>query len=297
MKGDHGTGALLELAEHAESLGFDSLWVGDSLTARPRHEPMTLLSAVAARTTTVAIGTAVLIPALRNPVILAHQVATLDRIAEGRLILGVGIGADLQNSRLEFEFAGVPFDGRVGRMNESFRLCKALWTGEPVDWDGRWTLKGATVEPTPHRLGGPPIWYGGQTSHGRERTGKLYEGWFPNRPTPEEYKAQLEEVRSCALAAGRDPGDITAAIYLTLALDVDKFRAEQVLDSYLEQYYDMPAAVMRERMRCFGGSAEDAMAWIKQYVDAGATHVMLRFAGDHQRHLEIGSQIKRDLGW
>src|SRR6201998_3415874 len=109
MQGRPEAAPLLALAEKAEGLGFDSIWVGDSITARPRHEPLTLLSAVAARTRKAELGTAVLLPALRNPVVLAHQVATVDRIAEGRLILGIGITSDMPAIRLEFEATGVPF--------------------------------------------------------------------------------------------------------------------------------------------------------------------------------------------
>jgi hypothetical protein len=90
MEGRPQTNSLLELAERAEAIGMDSVWVGDSLVAKPRHEPLTLLAAVAARTRKVSLGTAVLLPALRNPVVLAHQVATLDQISEGRIILGNG---------------------------------------------------------------------------------------------------------------------------------------------------------------------------------------------------------------
>ncbi len=132
------TGALLRLAERAETVGFDSIWVGDSVTARPRHDPLTLLAAVAARTRKPQLGTAVLLPALRNPVLLAHQVATVDRIAEGRLILGIGIASDMPAIRLEFEATGVPFDKRVGRMNEAIRLCRALWSGKAAHWNGVW---------------------------------------------------------------------------------------------------------------------------------------------------------------
>src|SRR5467141_3406914 len=110
MAGQPQASSLLELAERAERLGFDSVWAGDSLLARPRHEPLTLLAAVAGRVRRVDIGTAVLLPALRNPVLLAHQVATLDQVAEGRLILGVGIAADVPNIRQEFTAAGVPFE-------------------------------------------------------------------------------------------------------------------------------------------------------------------------------------------
>src|SRR5712672_3824272 len=168
MEGRPETGSLLDLAERAERLGFDSLWVGDSLLARPRHDPLTLLAAVAARTHHPELGTAVLLPALRNPVVLAQQVATLDRISEGRLILGVGIATDVPNIRAEFEAAGVPFDKRVGRMIEGLALCRALWTGKPVDWNGRWKVEAGVLGPTPHRPGGPPIWVAGAVAASRE---------------------------------------------------------------------------------------------------------------------------------
>src|SRR5215510_10467758 len=158
MAGQPQATPLLELAERAERLGFDSVWAGDSLLARPRHEPLTLLAAVASRVCRVDIGTAVLLPALHNPVLLAHQVATLDQVAEGRLILGVGIAGDVPNIRAEFTAAGVPFEKRVGRMMEGLRLTRALWSGKPVDWDGRWRVEGGVLGPTPHRPGGPPIW-------------------------------------------------------------------------------------------------------------------------------------------
>src|SRR5574341_31856 len=85
-------GQILELAEQAEALGFDSVWVGDSILARPRFEPITTLAAIAARTRRVKVGTAVLLPALRQPVVLANEVANVDQVSQGRLILGLGIG-------------------------------------------------------------------------------------------------------------------------------------------------------------------------------------------------------------
>src|SRR5579871_5110566 len=240
MEGHPETGSLLALAEKAEGLGYDSIWVGDSVTARPRHDPLTLLAAVAARTRKAELGTAVLLPALRNPVLLAHQVATVDRISEGRLILGIGIAADMPAIRREFTAMGVPFEKRVGRMNEAMRLCKALWSGKPVDWNGLWKVEHDTVGPTPHRPGGPPIWFGGGLPAGRERTGRLYDGWFPNLPTPQEYPAQLGEVRAAAKAAGRDAKAIVGAMYLTLAIDDDAKRADAKIDSYLANYYGVP---------------------------------------------------------
>src|SRR5215210_1626305 len=99
MEGRPETSPLLALAERAAGLGYNSVWVGDSLTARPRHDPLTLLAGVAGRVPGLTLGTAVLLPALRNPVVLAHQVATLDQLTGGRLILGVGFAADRPNIR------------------------------------------------------------------------------------------------------------------------------------------------------------------------------------------------------
>src|SRR2546430_13252871 len=186
MAGQPQATPLLELAERAERLGFDSVWVGDSVLARPRHEPLTLLAAVAARIPRVDIGTAVLLPAVRNPVLLAQQVATLDQIAEGRLILGVGIAADVPNIRQEFTAAGVPFEKRVGRLLEGLRLARSLWSGQPVDWNGRWKVEHAVLGPTPHRPGGPPIWIGGAVAPRPDRAGRFFDGWLSPAPAAAE---------------------------------------------------------------------------------------------------------------
>ena len=155
MENHHETGSLLALAERAEALGFDSIWVGDLVTARPRHDPLTLLAAVAAPH--------------------AQGGAGHGRAAAGAAQPGAAgpSGGDARSHRRrpadpghrhrrrhagdprEFEAMGVPFDKRVGRMNEAMRLCKALWSGKPVDWDGLWTVKQGTVGPTPHKSGRP----------------------------------------------------------------------------------------------------------------------------------------------
>src|SRR5438046_6018191 len=144
MQGRPEAALLLALAERAEGLGYDSIWVGDSILARPRHEPLTLLSAVATRTRKAELGTAVLLPALRTPVVLAHGIATLDQISAGRFILGVGIASDVPNIRAEFVACGVPFEKRVGRMIEGLHVARDLGTGKPVSWNRRWLPDNAT---------------------------------------------------------------------------------------------------------------------------------------------------------
>jgi alkanesulfonate monooxygenase SsuD/methylene tetrahydromethanopterin reductase-like flavin-dependent oxidoreductase (luciferase family) len=295
MAGRPEASTLLALAERAEGLGFDSIWAGDSLLARPRHEPLTLLAAVAARVRRAELGTAVLLPALRNPVVMAHQVATLDQIAEGRLILGVGIAADVPNIRAEFTAAGVPFDKRVGRMLEGLRLCRALWSGTPVDWDGRWKVRGGVLGPTPHRPGGPPLWIGGSHPASLERAGRHFEGWLPISPDAAGWAEQWAKVRAAAGDAGRDAGALVGAMYLTIAVDEDAAAANARLDGYLGRYYGAPAAVLRARQACYAGGAAGLAEWLAGYARAGASHLVLRFAGDHERHLELVGALRSRL--
>lgn len=295
LAGQPQTAPLLHLAARAERLGFDSLWVGDSILARPRHEPLTLLAAVASRVPRVEIGTAVLLAALRNPVVLAHQLATLDQIAEGRLILGVGIAADVPNIRAEFTAAGVPFEKRVGRLLEGLRLARSLWTGQPVSWDGRWKVEHAVLAPTPYRVGGPPIWIGGSLPASLERAGRYFDGWMPIAPDAEQWRRQWLELQNIAGQAGRDPAGIAGSIYLTVVVDDDIARANDHLDLYLTRYYGLPAAVVRTWQACYAGSAGGLAPWLQGYASAGVGHFVLRFAGDHERHLELVAALRATL--
>jgi alkanesulfonate monooxygenase SsuD/methylene tetrahydromethanopterin reductase-like flavin-dependent oxidoreductase (luciferase family) len=294
MEGRPETAPLLALAERAEGLGFDSIWVGDSILARPRHEPLTLLSAVAARTRRAELGTAVLLPALRNPVVLAHGIATLDQISEGRFILGVGIASDVPNIRAEFIACGVPFEKRVGRMLEGLRLARELWTGAPVTWNGRWVVEEATLGPVPYRAGGPPIWIGGMVRPSLERVGRLYDGWFPNSPDPAQWRAQWAEIAEIAREAGRDPAALTGAVYLTMTIDEDAARAEERMNAFMLNYYGR--ADMRTRQATYAGPAAGAAEWLASWTRAGVGHLVLRFAGDPEHHLEAIARLRDQIG-
>ena len=298
MDGRPETRPMLELATRAEAMGFDSIWVGDSLLARPRHEPLTLLAGVAGRVPRVAIGTAVLLPALRNPVLLAHQVATLDQVSEGRLILGVGIAADRPNIRAEFTAAGVPFDKRVGRMMEGLRLCRALWTGQPVDWDGRWQVEQGVLAPTPYRPEGPPLWIGGNLQASLDRAGRSFDGWFPIAPDPDLFAAQWTEIKQAARDAGRDPDRMTGAMYLTVSIDENATQADERMNAFLENYYGVPAGATRKRQASYTGPEAGLAQWLDGYARAGATHLMIRFAGgDHPTQLAAMARVRNSLGW
>jgi alkanesulfonate monooxygenase SsuD/methylene tetrahydromethanopterin reductase-like flavin-dependent oxidoreductase (luciferase family) len=272
MSGRMETGPLLAMAERAEATGFDSVWIGDSLTARPRHEPLTLLAAVAGRTRRVRLGTAVLLPALRPPVVLAHIVGTLDRVAEGRLILGVGIAADAPQIRKEFAAAGVPFERRVGRFLETLEICRALWSRDSVSFRGK---------PKPHRPGGPPIWIGGSGPTALREAAR-FDAWFPTGPHVDFFAEQFPLVQAAARAAGRPADAVTGAAYVTLALDPDPAAAERRLHGFLETYYAAPARTIMARQATYAGPLEGCVDWLQRWIAAGCRHLMFRFAGGDQ---------------
>ena len=241
----------------------------------------------------VTLGTAVLLPALRNPVLLAQQLATIDQLSNGRLVVGAGIAADNPTIHAEFKAAGVPFEKRVGRFNEGFDLCRALWTGAPVTWDGLWQVDGATLAPLPARTGGPPLWLAASVDVGVARAARRYDGWFPIGPDADTIARQHALLLSTATEAGR-PRPSTS-VYLTLSVDRDADRANAAIDAYLEAYYGLPARILRSVQACHGGPIEHLRDVLRSYVEAGADHLVLRLVGNHRESLEQLAGLR--TGW
>ncbi len=296
MDGQNEATSTLALADRAEQLGLDSVWVGDSVLAKPRHDPLTMIAAIAGRTQRLQVGTAVLLPLLRNPVVLAQQLATIDQVSTGRLIVGLGIGADLPSIHAEFEAAGVPFEKRVGRLLEAMALYRALWSGEPVNWDGRWKLDHAILAPKPYRAGGPPMWAAGNVTAALKRAGTYFDGWFPSGPSDVAvWKEQWQAVQGFAATAGREPAALTGAAYLTLSVDDNISKADDRLNTYLSTYYNQPAEAIRRYQGCYAGTLAGATSWLRGFVEAGATHLALRFIGDHERDMEALAGMREEL--
>jgi alkanesulfonate monooxygenase SsuD/methylene tetrahydromethanopterin reductase-like flavin-dependent oxidoreductase (luciferase family) len=153
------------------------------------------------------------------------------------------------------------------------------------------------LAPTPYRPGGPPIWIGGNTPASLQRVGKTCDGWFPNAPDPAQFAAQWSEIRGIAAAERRDASKLSAAMYLTLTVDDDAARAAARMDAFLEGYYGAPAAVLRQRQAVYSGPASGVASWLDAYAQAGATDLVLRFAGDHEHHLEALAKVRASLGW
>lgn len=266
---DSDVGFLVEAGRAAEEAGFDSLWVGDSLLGRPRGEPLLLLAALASATRRAWLGTAVLLPLLRHPITLAHGLATVDRLSHGRLIVGVGPGADVPGTHAELQALGVPRDRRVTAMLAAVERCRHLWRDEE---------DGIQLRPAPFTSGGPPIWLGAHGPRMLGLAGRLFDGWLPFSPTACEYAAGLGAVREAADKAGRDPDSIARGVYLTIAVADTAEHAAREFDEYIRGYYGVPGEVMARQQASHSGTLESAAEWVRGYMDAGARHVVLRLA-------------------
>jgi probable F420-dependent oxidoreductase len=276
LPGHGDSGDWLGTAELAEALGYDSVWVGDHLLwYTPSPDPVAILGAIAARTQRVRLGTAVMLAALRPPVAVAKQAATLDHLSGGRFILGVGAGGE---NPLEFENAGIDVRERGGRLDETLFILRALWTQPTVDFEGRfYRLRQARFDLPPLTPGGPPIWVGGRAPGALRRAGTLGDGWLAFVVTPDRFRDSWERVRQHAGAAGRNAESLTPGLQLWCQFDFDRHAAQAVIAGAIETMYRLPYE--RFERYCVAGDREDWLQGLGAYVEAGVRHFNFVFAG------------------
>ena len=273
-----------QMAETAERIGYDSVWIGDSITSKPRLEPMTAMAAVAARTNRVKIGTAVLLNALRHPVHLAHAAATIDNISGGRTILGLGAGRS--NNQMfvdEHAAVGVPIMERAARMEEGIRVMRALWTGEPVSSAGEfYPLDNVALEPQPVQQS-IPLWISSNwVRRGLARVAELGDAWITNVPSPDQFSQCWERIEQCAGEMGRDAAEIGRCLYISVNLNDETDAALDEGDRFMRAYYSVPYDVISKQLLCVFGPPSKSIDTIKAYRERGADYFIVRFASPDQ---------------
>lgn len=279
INGTYAAAPLLDFAKTAEALGFDSLWAGDSLTARPRLDPLVVLSAAAAATSRITVGTAALTPALRHPLIGANMIASLSHVAAGRLVLGLGSGFPMAETEEEFASVGASFQGRVGRLDEITALWRTAWRageeGEPAEFQGRyWLAENLDRLPSPAVPGGPPLWLAGSdTPKVLARAATRYDGWLPFLPDVDAYGRARRRIAELAAEAGRT---VTPALYATVTVNRSEAAAKTELEHYISHYYGRSLEQMSSIQAYAWGSAEKCAEWLGGYVRAGARHLVVR---------------------
>jgi probable F420-dependent oxidoreductase len=236
--GDDGA----RLAQAAESAGFESIWTVDHVVVPAGYQskypydpsgkipsgeetvfpdPLIWLSFVAARTSTIRLGTGILIVPERNPLVLAKELATIDFLSGGRMILGAGVGW-LEE---EFDALGIPFAGRGHRTDEAIGAMRALWSQPQATFEGSTTsFRDCCLRPQPV-AGSIPVHIGGHSPAAARRAGRLGDGFFPFGVSHDELPPLIELVRRSASEAGRDPDSIEISVQ-SISLDAETARAE-----------------------------------------------------------------------
>ncbi|MBI3013977.1 MAG: LLM class flavin-dependent oxidoreductase [Candidatus Tectomicrobia bacterium] len=233
---------IFDMAKQIEAYGYQSIWVGDSLLARPRLDALVTLAAVGAVAPKPKLGTCVFLPAMRHPLLLAQTTATVDFLSNGRLILGIGIGSRVADYYFEWVALGIPPEKRTRRMVHVVEALKKLWTGEPVTTESEFfPFQDARILPTPIQKPGVPIWFA--TGHGRfipaqyARLVRLGEGAMMNLDMPWEFKQHVENIEKECDKQGRDPATIHRCMYLSVTLGNDAQKATEEGEGFLTKYY------------------------------------------------------------
>jgi len=151
-----------------------------------------------------------------------------------------------------------------------------------VSFSGKhFTLDDVTVEPKPHRQGGPPIWIGGSGPTALREAAR-FDAWFPTGPSVEFFAEHFPGIQAAARESGRPAGAVAGSAYVTLALHPNRSGAEARLHKFLEEYYAAPAKTIMARQATYAGPIEGCAEWLERWVAAGARHIALRFAGGDQ---------------
>lgn len=283
-----------EEVSRMEDLGYDSVWTSEHIFFYfPTFDALTSLAAMAARTRRVRLGTAVMLLPLRPAALAAKEVASVDIISGGRVILGVGVGGEYPK---EFEAVGVPVKERGRRTDEAIQVMKLLYSQDNVTFHGRYTtLDGVTLQPKPKQPGGPPIWVAGRSEAAMRRAGRLGDGYIPYLFSPERLRAGAAKVREYAERAGRDPSAITIGIYQFICLADTYDEAKRIAAADLSMRYNQPFENIVDRYVVMG-NADDCARRLADFADAGAKHFILvpigPRPGDFLAHAE---QYVRDV--
>ncbi len=262
------------VAELAEELGYDSIWAGEHLSfGNPILDLGVALSTFAAVTERILLGAGVVLLPLRHPSLVAKQAASLDLVSRGRLLLGLGVGGEGAG---DFEAAGVPIRERGARADEGIVALRRLLTERPASYEGRfYRFAGVSIEPGPFREAGPPLLVGGRSDAALRRAGTLADGWLPYLVSPRRYADGVAAVREHARAAGRDEDALEHVLVTFAHVDEDGEWAREAARLHLSQRYGMAFERHHVEGLCIVGSPEECAGRIREYADAGVTHLSL----------------------
>jgi len=295
---------LIDLTTAAEGSGaFDTIWVGDSLLAKPRLESVTLLGALAGVTTRARLGVGCMATFVhRHPVLLAHQWASLDVLSAGRSWLAVCLGGPNEASAAqarEHAAMSVAASERVGRLEEGIVILRRLFSEDKVSHNGTfYRFEGVTIEPRPVQQPCPIwiasnptglTWKGGASASDAvversfRRVARYADGWMTNKVSPEEFRQQWARILEMAREEGRDPARLGSALYHNINIDEDRQAALEESKAFLDSYYTSKFSPAFVEGWTVAGGPKQCIAELRAYFEAGVGHIALRLTSWDQR--------------
>ena len=284
LAGEQGPDALLDFIDDCERWDIDSIWVSDRIAApRATLDPLVFLAYLAPRLRNMKLGASALVLPTRQPVALAKQLATLDFLCKGKLLLVVGLGGD--DSR-DFAATGVRKEERGKRGDEAIVLMKKLWSEENVDFRGQfYSVHDLTLLPRPHQKGGPPLWVGGRSHAAFKRAGRLADGWLASSITPAEAASGIEAIRSCARENGREIPDDHYGVLVPYCFASTAEQAAEIAGPSIRR-----RAEIAPQDYCALGTPEQVQGKLREYMRAGATKFVMRPYGPQE---SLRGQVER----
>jgi len=267
---------LIEYGVRMEALGYDSLWVWDHILLGvephfPIIDSLSLLTAVAARTKRIKLGTGILILPLRNPLLLAKQISSIDQISQGRLLLGMASGW----YKREFDSVGVPFEKRGKIMDENLTIMTRLWTEDLVVGDyPPYQMKGAVMFPKPYQKPRPPILIGGYVDRVLKRAGVAGDGWLTYFYTPQSFTKSWKKVCDFAAEAGKNPAMLMNCNQLPIMVGKSRAAVEAPMNEWLSKEWDYASWSESTKESAVMGTVDDCVAQLQAHLDVGVQKII-----------------------
>jgi alkanesulfonate monooxygenase SsuD/methylene tetrahydromethanopterin reductase-like flavin-dependent oxidoreductase (luciferase family) len=283
-------GELASYTDRARDLGYGFISANDHLVFQsPWLDGIVALASVLERSGDMQLATTVSLPVIRAPAVLAKAAAALDILSGGRFVLGVGPGS----SERDYESAGLSFEERWPRLDESIRVLRAhLTTGAPR-FEGRFYSTGPELEPRPTRTDGPPIWIGSWGSDaGLRRVARLADGWLASayNLSPAQAHAARARLGHALASRGRRLDGFPCSLATMWTYVTENRRTRETHLSAIARMLNRPAIELQGRVLV--GPAEDCAATLRAYADAGIDHVFVWPVADAQEQLEC---VMRDV--
>ncbi len=266
---------LIEYGVRMEELGYESVWVWDHILLGvdphfPIIDALSLLTAVAARTSKIKLGTGILVLPLRNPVVLAKQISGMDQISQGRLILGMASGW----YKREFDAVGIDFHKRGKIMDQNLEVLNRLWTEDQVS--GSYPpheMSKSVMFPKPYQRPRPPILIGGYVDAVLKRAALRGDGWLTYFYTSESFTADWNKVRRFAEEGGKDPDTLISTNQLPIIVG-ERSKVEADMNEWLNTEWDFASWSQSTPDSAIIGTVDECMEQLQVHVETGVDRII-----------------------